>query len=92
MFWPGEFHELYSHGVTKSQTQLNDFHFQNMCVCVYTYVCTHIHICAHMCTHMCMCIYVYVSLIRSTWSSQTNRDRKRNGDCPGIGGGGKVMM
>ena len=27
-FWPGEFHGLYIvHGVTKSQTQLRDFHF-----------------------------------------------------------------
>ena len=28
VFWPGEFHELYNHGVTKSQTQLSDFRFQ----------------------------------------------------------------
>ena len=28
VFWPGEFHRLYTvHGVTKSQTGLNDFHF-----------------------------------------------------------------
>ena len=28
VFWPGEFHGLYSRGVTKSQTRLSDFHFQ----------------------------------------------------------------
>ena len=28
VFWPGEFHGLYSPWVTKSQTQLSDFHFQ----------------------------------------------------------------
>ena len=28
VFWPEEFHGLYSHGVTKSQTRLSDFHFQ----------------------------------------------------------------
>ena len=27
VFWPGEFHELYSPGITKSWTQLSDFHF-----------------------------------------------------------------
>ena len=27
VFWPGEFHRLYSHGFTKSRTQLSDFHF-----------------------------------------------------------------
>ena len=27
VFWPGEFHGLYSHGVTNSQTKLNDFHY-----------------------------------------------------------------
>ena len=27
VFWPGESHGLYSHGVAKSQTRLNDFHF-----------------------------------------------------------------
>ena len=27
VFWPGEFHELCSHGVAKSWTQLSDFHF-----------------------------------------------------------------
>ena len=27
VFWPGEFHRLGSHGITKSQTQLSDFHF-----------------------------------------------------------------
>ena len=28
VFWPGEFHELYSPWVTKRQTQLSNFHFQ----------------------------------------------------------------
>ena len=28
VFWPGEFHGLYIHGVAKSQTRLSDFHFQ----------------------------------------------------------------
>ena len=27
IFWPGEFHDCIVHGVTKSQTQLSDFHF-----------------------------------------------------------------
>ena len=27
VFWPGEFHRLYSPGVTKSWTQLSNFHF-----------------------------------------------------------------
>ena len=27
VFWPGEFHGLYRHGVVKSRTQLSDFHF-----------------------------------------------------------------
>ena len=27
VFWPGEFHGLYSHGVAKSRTRLSDFHF-----------------------------------------------------------------
>ena len=27
IFWPGEFHGLYSPWVTKSQTRLSDFHF-----------------------------------------------------------------
>ena len=27
VFWPGEFHELIVHGVTKSWTQLSSFHF-----------------------------------------------------------------
>ena len=27
VFWPGEFHGMYVHGVTKSLTQLRDFHF-----------------------------------------------------------------
>ena len=27
VFWPGEFHGLYIHGATKSQTQLSDFYF-----------------------------------------------------------------
>ena len=27
VFWPEEFHGLYIHGVTKSWTQLSDFHF-----------------------------------------------------------------
>ena len=26
VFWPGEFHGLYIHGVAKSWTQLSDFH------------------------------------------------------------------
>ena len=26
VFWPGEFHGLYIHGVAKSQTRLSDFH------------------------------------------------------------------
>ena len=28
VFWPREFHGLYSPGVAKSQTQLSDFHFR----------------------------------------------------------------
>ena len=28
VFWPGEFHGLIVHGIAKSQTRLNDFHFQ----------------------------------------------------------------
>ena len=32
IFWPGEFHGLYIVcGVTKSQTQLSDFHFTHFC-------------------------------------------------------------
>ena len=27
MFWPGEFHGLYIHGIAKNQTQFRDFHF-----------------------------------------------------------------
>ena len=27
VFWPGEFHGLYIHGVAKSQTRLSNFHF-----------------------------------------------------------------
>ena len=27
VFWPGEFHGLYVHGITKSRTQLSNFHF-----------------------------------------------------------------
>ena len=27
VFWPGEGHGLYIHGVAKSQTQLSEFHF-----------------------------------------------------------------
>ena len=27
VFWPGEFHGLYSHGVGKSRTRLSDLHF-----------------------------------------------------------------
>ena len=27
VFWPGEFHGLYSHGVSKSWTRLSNFHF-----------------------------------------------------------------
>ena len=29
VFWPGELHGLYSHGVAKSQTQLSDFPFHH---------------------------------------------------------------
>ena len=29
VFWPGEFHGLYVHGVSKSQAELSDFHFEN---------------------------------------------------------------
>ena len=35
VFWPGEFHGLYIvHGLTKSQTQLSDFHFH----CQYSFL------------------------------------------------------
>ena len=27
VFWPGEFHGLYIHGVAKSRARLSDFHF-----------------------------------------------------------------
>jgi len=30
VFWPGEFHGLFIHGVTKSQTWLSDFHFLHL--------------------------------------------------------------
>ena len=30
VFWPGEFHRLYSPWVIKSQTQLSDFHYLNI--------------------------------------------------------------
>ena len=33
VFWPGEFHGLYSPWVTKSRTQLSDFHFQYRLYC-----------------------------------------------------------
>ena len=33
VFWPGEFHGV--HGVAKSQTQLNDFHFHFSCIHIY---------------------------------------------------------
>ena len=29
VFWPGEFHRLYSPWIIKSQTQLSDFHYLN---------------------------------------------------------------
>ena len=32
VFWPGEFHGLYSHGVAKSRKQLSGFHFNGFWV------------------------------------------------------------
>ena len=31
VYWPGEFMDCIVHGLTKSQTRLNDFHFQMVC-------------------------------------------------------------
>ena len=37
VFWPGEWHGLYIHGVAKSQTRLSDFHFMHMYSHMYLY-------------------------------------------------------
>ena len=39
VFWPGEFHGLFSHGVAKSWTQLSDFHFHLFCQLDKEYTC-----------------------------------------------------
>ena len=39
VFWPGEFHGLFSHGVEKSRTQLSDFRFHLFCQLDKEYTC-----------------------------------------------------
>ena len=37
VFWPGEFHGLYSHRVAKTLTGLSEFHFQAELNCIPDY-------------------------------------------------------